>query len=78
MKSPRWPFLECRRLTKQGGSLVLRIPRAVLRARGWKLGDYFVLDLEGDGLLVRKICAADVARAFRLTLDRLRRKRKGE
>lgn len=56
-------MLLIRRLSKQGGSLVLRIPRQLLRAKGWKLGDQVMMTLEKNGVFVRAVDPAALARA---------------
>jgi antitoxin component of MazEF toxin-antitoxin module len=55
-------MLLLRKITRQGGSAVLRIPRAVLKTRGWKVGDEFLLTLDREGLLIRPVDEEALAR----------------
>lgn len=57
-----------RKLSKWGGSLGVRIPRAVLRARGWKVGDELLVDVERDLVSLRRVDTVALAKGVAAAL----------
>jgi antitoxin component of MazEF toxin-antitoxin module len=69
--------LVVRRLVKIGTSSGVTFPSALLRERGLKRGDSFLLELEGDAIVLRRVNEADVVAALRASAGNGRPRRRG-
>ncbi len=57
-------MLVIRRVSRVGDSLGITVPRAILRALGWELGDQVLFGVAGGKVTLRKIVDTDVAPAI--------------
>ena len=54
-----------RRLVSIGTSVGITLPRELLRERGFKRGDTFLLDLVDGAIILRHVPEADIVQAMR-------------
>lgn len=54
-----------RRLVSIGTSVGITLPRALLRERGYKRGDSFLLEIDNGALVLRHVTEADIGKAMR-------------
>jgi len=53
-----------RRLVKIGTSIGVTLPKELLRSRGLNRGDSFLLELDGDAIVLRRVTDADLVKAL--------------
>ena len=70
-------MLVVRRLVKIGTSIGVTLPRELLRSRGLNRGDSFLLELEGDAIVLRRVNEADVMAALRASAGNGRARKRG-